>query len=85
MVETPLALSASTLSTTDGRCCLLHTPVKAPGTANSATFLPLKISSVVFQAGPSAAMTRNLVLGSRSPTLMGMTLVLAGLTVDAKW
>ena len=40
---------------------LVQTPVKAPGTANSATFLPLKISSVVFQAGPSAVITRNFV------------------------
>src|SRR5262245_30815215 len=82
MVETPLALRASTLATTDGRCCLLHTPVKAPGTANSATFLPLKMSSVVFHAGPSAVMTRNLALGRRSPTLMGMTLILADVKVE---
>src|SRR6516162_8512793 len=51
--------------------------VKAPGTANNATFLPLKISSVVFHAGPSAVITRNFVSGSRSPTLMGMTVILS--------
>ena len=40
----------------------------APGTANSATFLPLKISSVVLTCGPSAVITRNLASGSLSPT-----------------
>ena len=43
-----------------------------PGTAKSATLRPLKISSVVFQTGPSVVMTRNLASGSRSPTLIGM-------------
>jgi hypothetical protein len=44
----------------------------APGTAKSATLRPLKISSVVFQTGPSVVMTRNLASGNRSPTLIGM-------------
>ena len=53
-------------------CRLLQVGVKAPGTANSATFLPLKMSSVVFGFGPSAVITRNVALGRLSPTLMGM-------------
>ena len=55
-----------------GMCMLVQVGVKAPGTANSATFLPLKMSSVVFGLGPSAVMTRNVALGNLSPTLMGM-------------
>ena len=58
-------------------CILWQVGVKAPGTANSATFLPLKTSSVVFHAGPSAVMTRNLASGSWSPTLMVMHVLLA--------
>ena len=50
MVSTPLALIASALLRKLGMCRLLQVGVKAPGTANSATFLPLKMSSVVFQA-----------------------------------
>src|ERR1700754_4614855 len=50
-----------------GRCILWQVPVYAPGTANSATFLPLKISSVVFTCGPSAVITRNFASGSLSP------------------
>ncbi len=54
-------------------CRLLQVGVNAPGTANSTTFLPLKISSVVFGLlGPSAVMTRNVALGNLSPTLIGM-------------
>src|SRR3954447_472822 len=50
-----------------GRCILWQVPVYAPGTANSATFLPLKMSSVVFTCGPSAVITRNFASGSLSP------------------
>src|SRR3984957_12122344 len=53
-----------------GICILWQVPVWSPGTANSATFLPLKISSVVLTCGPSAVITRNLASGSLSPTLM---------------
>src|SRR6202043_3917799 len=53
-----------------GRCILWQVPVEAPGTANSATFLPLKMSSVVLTCGPSAVITRNLASGSLSPTWM---------------
>src|ERR1700736_6592212 len=53
-----------------GRCILWQVPGEAPGTANSATFLPLKMSSVVLTCGPSAVITRNFASGSLSPTLM---------------
>ena len=52
MVSTPLALIASAFFRKLGRCLLWQVGVKAPGTANSTTFLPLKISSVVFGPGP---------------------------------
>src|SRR5450631_661005 len=74
MVSTPLALNAAALLTKLGMCMLVQVGVKAPGTANRATFLPLKISSVVLGLlGPSAVITRNVALGSLSPTLMGMS------------
>ena len=47
-VSTPLALMAATLLRKLGMCRLMQVGVKAPGTANSATFLPLNTSSVVF-------------------------------------
>ena len=72
MVLTPLALIASAFCVIEGTCILWQVPVNAPGTANSATFLPLKMSSVVFHPGPSAVITRNFASGNRSPTLMGM-------------
>src|SRR5215510_6741272 len=77
MVLTPFALMASAFCMIEGTCILWQVQVKAPGTANRATFLPLKISSVVFHAGPSDVITRNFVSGTRSPTLMGMILVLS--------
>src|SRR5262249_36680035 len=49
---------------------LLQVLVKAPGNPNRTTFLPLKMSLVVFHTGPSVVIIRNLVSGSRSPTLM---------------
>src|ERR1700692_2244299 len=77
MVSTPLALKAAALFTKLGICMLVQVGVKAPGTANRATFLPLKMSSVVLGLlGPSAVMTRNVVVGSLSPTLMGMSFLL---------
>ena len=76
MVSTPLALKAATLLRKLGMCRLLQVGVKAPGTANSTTFLPLKMSSVVFGLlGPSAVWARNVALGNLSPTLMGMDIV----------
>src|SRR5215510_220759 len=73
----PLALRASAFCTIEGTCILWQVPVKAPGTANNATFLPLNTSSVDFHAGPSAVITLNLASGRRSPTFMGMTLFLS--------
>jgi hypothetical protein len=49
----------------------------APGTANSTTFLPLNSSSEVFGLGPSAVMTVNEALGTRSPTLIAMICILS--------
>src|ERR1700728_3500517 len=72
IVSTPLLLKASAFLRKPGRWLLLQVGVKAPGTANSTTRLPLNISSVVFTAGPSAPITRNFASGSRSPILIGM-------------
>ena len=44
--------------------------VNAPGTANSTTFLPLKISSVEISFGPSAVGVISFIDGMLSPTLM---------------
>src|SRR5262244_4475920 len=76
-VLTPFAFIASACCVIEGTCILWQVLVNARGTANSATFLPLKMSSVVFHAGPSDVMTRNFASGSRSPTLMGMVLFLS--------
>jgi threonine dehydrogenase-like Zn-dependent dehydrogenase len=51
--------------------------VNAPGTANSTTFLPLKISSLVFGAGPSGVMVLKVAAGMRSPTLIVMVVFLS--------
>ena len=53
-------------------CRLLQVGVKAPGTANSATFLPLKTSSVVFGFGTFGRHDAECRIGQSSPTLMGM-------------
>src|SRR3954462_6660469 len=53
-----------------GKCILWQVPGEAPGTANSATFLPLKMASVDLTCGPSAVITRNFASGSLSPTLI---------------
>src|SRR6267378_7547338 len=76
MASMPLALILSALVRKPGRWFLWQVGVKAPGTANSTTFLPLKISSVVCGLGPSAVITVNVVVGRRSPTLMVMMLPL---------
>jgi len=76
MVLTPFALMAAALFRKLGMCMLVQVGVKAPGTANRATFLPLKMSSVVLGLGPSAVMTRNVALGRRSPTLIAMGFLL---------
>src|SRR5262249_47270358 len=76
-VLTPFALIASACCVIEGTCILWQGVVKAPGTANSATFLALKMSSGLFHAGPSGVITRNFAWGSRTPTLMGMVLFLS--------
>ena len=54
-------------------CCLWQVGVKAPGTANRATFLPPKTSDVLAGLGaPSAPMVMKVVSGRRSPTLIVM-------------
>ena len=63
MVSMPLALMAAAFFTKPGRWFLWQVGVKAPGTANSTTFLPLNNSSVVFGFGPSAVMTRECRVG----------------------
>src|SRR6185312_17125165 len=72
MVSMPLALIAAAFCTKPGIWFLWQVGVNAPGTANSTTFLPLKISSVVFGFGPSGVITVNVELGTRSPTLIAM-------------
>src|SRR5262245_19231501 len=85
IVLTPFALIASAFCMIEGTCILWQVPVKAPGTANNATFLPLKMSSVVFHAGPSGVITRNFASGTRSPTLMGMVVILSLLELLLRW
>src|SRR5262252_6525977 len=75
MLSTPFALIASAFFTKPGMWLRWQVGVKAPGTANSTTFLPLNTSSVVFQPGPSAVITLNFASGRRSPTLMAMVVL----------
>src|SRR5580698_9435305 len=72
MVSTPLALIESAFCTNPGRCLALQVGVKAPGTANSTTFFPLKISSVDTSFGPSAVAIISFIDGIVSPTLIAM-------------
>src|SRR5512145_3547539 len=67
-VCTPFFLKASALSRKPGKCLRWQVGVKAPGTANSTTFLPANTSSVLRVSIPSAPSTRKVVLGRRSPT-----------------
>ena len=46
--------------------------MKAPGTANSATFLPPNTSSVVISLGPSGVRTLKVASGSLSPTTIAI-------------
>ena len=70
MLSTPLALNAAAFCTKPGRCLALQVGVKAPGTANSTTFLPLNISSVEISLGPSEVPCISFMDGMESPTLM---------------
>ena len=73
MVSTPLALIVSALATKPGRCAMEQPGVNAPGSANSTTFLPLKMSSVEMLTGPSGPMVPSLHSGILSPVLMVMS------------
>ena len=71
-VSTPFALMASAFCTKPGRCLALQVGVNAPGTANSTTFLPLKMSSVETSFGPSGVAIISFMDGIVSPTLIVM-------------
>src|SRR5262249_18521119 len=72
MVSTCFALMASACWTKPGRCLALQVGVKAPGTENSTTFLPLNSSAVVMSAGPLSDIVLNVPSGMRLPTWMVM-------------
>ena len=76
ITSTPLPLICEASCLKPGRCLAEQVGVKAPGRANSATFLPPKKSSVVTGLGPSAVASVRVTLGSLSPTLMVMGSVL---------
>src|ERR1700761_3760349 len=76
MVSTPLALKSATCCLKLGRCLAEQVGVKAPGTANSATFLPANSASVVSGPGPSAPKGVNVAAGTLSPTLIVMSSLL---------
>src|SRR5689334_25077882 len=73
----PLPLSSLALSTYDGRWRAEQVGVNAPGTANSATRLPLKNSPLVVGLGPSAVATVSGTSGRGSPTWMVIIYLLA--------
>ena len=75
MASMPLAASASALLTKLGRWLSEQVGVKAPGTANSATLRPPKMSEVDLGSGPLGPMATKVASGRVSPTAM----VMAGL------
>src|SRR5579864_7289018 len=72
MVSTPLARIWSASCTKPGRCLASQVGVKAPGTENSTTVLPLKSSSVERSLGPSLVIRLSVPAGMRSPALIAM-------------
>src|SRR5579859_1535644 len=72
ITSTPLLLISEASCLKPGRCLAEQVGVNAPGSANRATFLPPKNSSVVTGLGPSAVAKVSVTLGSLSPTLMVM-------------
>ena len=70
MASMPFFLNSSACCRKPGRCLAEQVGVKAPGTANSTTFLPLNSSSVVISAMPSLPRYLNFADGTLSPTLM---------------
>src|SRR5437660_9549033 len=83
MVSTPLALISAAWALKPGTCLTEQVGVKAPGTANRATVLPLKISSVVIGRGPSGPQVVKVALGILSPILTVMV-YLSGRFSDRK-
>src|SRR5690348_15521000 len=79
IVSTPFPLMSPAFCTKPGRCLAEQVGVKAPGSAKSTTFLPLKISSVVMSLGPSAVIRLSLPDGIRSPTLIVIAFPLCSL------
>src|SRR5579859_829857 len=77
MVSTPLAFRSAALALNPGRCLAEQVGVNAPGTANRATVLPLSSSSVVMGLGPSGPKVVKVALGTVSPALMVIRLLLA--------
>src|SRR3990170_1559390 len=73
MVSTPLARILSACWTKLGRCFAEQVGVKAPGSANSTTFLPLNRSSVVIVCMPSALIVFSDADGILTPALMVMS------------
>src|SRR4029077_17441539 len=72
MVSTPLARIWSASSTKPGWCFASHVGVKAPGTENSTTVLPLNSSSVERSLGPSLVIRLSVPAGMRSPALIAI-------------
>src|SRR5215469_13318259 len=72
MASTPLALIAWKLFTKPGTCLAEQVGVKAPGSANSATFLPEKKSSVFTGVGLPSCISIRVAEGILSPTLIVM-------------
>src|SRR5262245_58894765 len=70
MVSTPFGLSCEAFSMKPGRCFASQVGVKAPGTENRTTVLPLKSWSEVRVSGPSLPITLREPAGSLSPTLI---------------
>src|SRR3978361_1639674 len=76
MVSTPFPFIEAAFCTKPGKCLALQVGVKAPGTANSTTFLPLKMSSVDTSFGPSGVAIISFIDGIVSPTLIVMVFLL---------
>src|SRR6185437_10207133 len=70
ITSTPLPLISAARCLKPGRCLAEQVGVNAPGSAKSATFLPLKSSSAPIGLGPSGVASVTVTLGSLSPTLM---------------
>src|SRR5262245_49505835 len=72
MVSMPRARNASACWMKPGMCFRWQVGVNAPGTANSTTRFPRKISATLRFSGPLAPMVTKVASGSRSPILIDM-------------